>query len=144
MIKKTTLSCRAFTLIELLIVLVVITCFVGVLFPVGNLVQARARRLEVKTDALRFQSAFLSYYQQYEDFPTVCLKDRWFDLSSCFSSFIKTLVPFCSFTAEELNSEKTYPVFFFLCDQCNALDAKKQCNKPSKEIYGTKVLFYLP
>ena len=143
-----------FTLVELLVVLVVVGILMGVVLPVGSQLRKRAILLSEKTDALRFQTAFMDYFQQYHCFPASFPLDTWFDLSQYFRKFLKEFsgeqvtknnpdgIKFCEFTSQELLSSRIEPMFFFLCKNLNPLQAQKEL--PCKEeVLGTRVLFYI-
>ena len=57
---------RGFTLIELLIVLVIITSIMGLLFPLGNHLNKKSLQLSVQADVVRYQNAFLDYFEAFE------------------------------------------------------------------------------
>src|SRR2546428_12527942 len=60
---------RAFTLIELLIVIVIISILAGLLFPAFRGVQAQARRAQAKNDLTQIVTAVNAYYTEYGKYP---------------------------------------------------------------------------
>ncbi len=143
-----------FTVIELLVVLVVVSVLMGAVFPLGSQLRKKALLLSKKTDALRFQAAFMDYFQQYHHYPECFPIDSWFDLSLCFQKFIKEFsgnqstkdnpesIQFCTFTAQELATSKVESMHFFLCIDTTPLQASQVLDS-KKEIFGTRVLFYV-
>ena len=102
---------RGFTLIELLIVLLIITSIMGLLFPLGNHLNKKSLQLSVQADVVRYQNAFLDYFEAFDEYPKNFPVDAWFDLTQYFSSFVnffKNCSHFCRFTAQEIQ-EKQYP-----------------------------------
>ena len=147
-----------FTVVELLIVLTIIAIFSGILFPLGNQFKKQARILSIKTDALRYQTSFDDYYEEYHHYPNWCPLDQWFDLSLYFPKFIadfcgeKTAdnpeaVRFCEFNAQELKSQHGPSIQFFLPSTKNNANLVKTATAKApmgKKIYGIKVLFFIP
>lgn len=60
---------EAFTLIELLIVITIIIALLGMLFPVYNGVQDRARKVQAKNDLTQIVTAVNAYYTEYGKYP---------------------------------------------------------------------------
>jgi len=60
---------KAFTLIELLVVITIIIALLGMLFPVYNGVQDRARKVEAKNDLTQIVTAVNAYYTEYGKYP---------------------------------------------------------------------------
>ena len=153
------LVCRntGFTIVELLIVLTVMAVFSGILFPLGNQFKKQANILSIKTDALRYQTSFVDYYEEYHHYPRWCPLDQWFDLSLYFPKFIadfcgeKTAdnpeeARFCEFNAQELTSQHGPSIQFFLPSTKNNANSVKTAIAKApigKKIYGTKVLFFI-
>jgi len=61
----------AFTLIELLIVIIIITILVGFLFPAFRGVQNQAKRTQAKNDLTQIVTAVNAYYTEYGKYPLV-------------------------------------------------------------------------
>ena len=142
---------RGFTLIELLIVLSIVTSIMGLLFPLGNHLNKKSLQLSVQADVVRYQNAFLDYFEAFDTYPKGFPEDTWFDLTQYFSSFINFFNTklgnrshFCRFTAQEIQ-EKQYPhpvkLHFFLCKEKDVSDALK--GHPGKTIQGTQVLYVI-
>ncbi|MFQ6723664.1 MAG: prepilin-type N-terminal cleavage/methylation domain-containing protein [Opitutales bacterium] len=142
---------RGFTLIELLIVLLIITSIMGLLFPLGNHLTKKSLQLSVQADVVRYQNAFLDYFEAFDAYPEGFPEDAWFDLTQYFSSFVNFFTAktenrsnFCRFTAQEIQ-EKQYPhpvkLHFFLCKEKDVSDALK--GHPGKTIQGTQVLYVI-
>jgi len=142
---------RGFTLIELLIVLLIITSIMGLLFPLGNHLNKKSLQLSVQADIVRYQNAFLDYFEAFDTYPKDFPVDAWFDLTQYFSSFVNFFTAkmenrsqFCRFTAQEIQ-EKHYlhPVklHFFLCKEKDVSDALE--GHPGKTIQGTQVLYVI-
>jgi len=143
-----------FTLVELLVVLVVVGILMGAVLPLGSQLRKRAILLSKKTDALRFQAAFMDYFQQYHCFPSGFPLDTWFDLSQYFRKFLKEFsgdqvtknnpdgIKFCEFTSQELLSLKIESMYFFLCKNATPLQAQQELSR-KEEILGIRVLFYV-
>ena len=142
---------RGFTLIELLIALLIITSIMGLLFPLGNHLNKKSLQLSVQADAVRYQNAFLDYFEAFDIYPEGFPEDTWFDLTQCFSSFVdffntkkENRSHFCRFTAQEIQEKKyLHPVklHFFLCKEKGISDALKR--HPGKTILGTQVLYVI-
>jgi len=60
---------RAFTLVELLVVISIIVVLMGLLFPVAGSVMRSAKKTQAKNDALQIASAIKGYYTEYGRFP---------------------------------------------------------------------------
>lgn len=147
-----------FTVVELLIVLTVIAVFSGILFPIGNQFKKQAKILSIRTDALRYQSAFLDYYEEYHRYPDWCPLEQWFDISLYFSKFLDTFggkktednahgIIFCEFNAQELTSKNCSCIQFFLPNSGDIFYSVKtgiEEAQRGKKIYGTTVLFFIP
>ncbi len=61
----------AFTLMELLLVLVIIVILVGLAFPVFQGVLERAKKLQAKNDLTQIVTAVNAYYTEYGKYPLV-------------------------------------------------------------------------
>ena len=144
-------SKRAFTLIELLIVLLIVTSVMGLLFPLGGHLNKKSLQLSVQADVIRYQNAFLDYFETFDAYPKDFPEDTWFELTRDFSTFVnffntktENRSKFCRFTAQEIQ-EKKYPhpvkLHFFLCNEKDISDALK--NHPGKTIQGTQVLYVI-
>lgn len=145
---------KAFTLIELMIVLTVIAVLSGFSLHFAQQAKGQARLLSKKADALRYQEAFLSYFQTYQHFPSVFPVDCWFNLADKANSFIDILsgknktadnplgIDFGPFTPEELLTKNIPSISFFLRKNVPLQDAILPSFNIS-EVYGTEVLFYL-
>ena len=142
---------QGFTLVELLIVLLIITSIMGLLFPLGNHLNKKSVQLSVQADVVRYQNAFLDYFEAFEAYPKAFPVDSWFDLTQYFSSFVnffsvktENRSHFCRFTAQEIQ-EKQYPhpvkLHFFLCKEKDVADALE--GHPGKMIQGTQVLYVI-
>ncbi len=142
---------QGFTLIELLIVLLIITSVMGLLFPLGNHLNKKSLQISVQADVVRYQNAFLDYFEAFDAYPKGFPVDAWFDLTQCFSSFVdffntktENRSNFCRFTAQEIQ-EKQYPhsvkLYFFLCKEKDVSDALE--GHPGKTIHGTQVLYVI-
>ena len=143
-----------FTLVELLIVLAAIAVLSGFSFHLGQQAKNQAGTLSKKADGLRYQDAFLNYFQTHQKFPASFPVDRWFNLADKARLFVDILsgqiktpdnpegIAFGEFTAEELLDKNIPSIQFFLRKNVplkNAIAA----NFKASEIYGTDVLFYL-
>ena len=62
-------SRRAFTLVELLVVIAVLAILMGLLFPVISAVMERSRRLQARNDELQIISSINAYYTDYQKYP---------------------------------------------------------------------------
>ncbi len=143
------LTKQGFTFIELLIVLTIITSTMGLLFPLGNHLNKKSLHLSIQSDAIRYQNAFLNYFEAFEDYPEGFPVDQWFNLNDKFSQFInffkknpENYLNFCNFTAQEIKEEKYLQpakLYFFLCKDKDISDALGIF--PSKIIQGTQVLY---
>lgn len=144
-------SKQAFTLIELLIVLMIVTSTMGMLFPLGNHLSKKSLQLSVQADVVRYQNAFLDYFEAFDDYPKDFLVDTWFDLTQHFAKFvdffsakIENRSDFCRFTAQEIQ-DRQYPhpvkLHFFLCKEKYVSDALKDA--PGKSVQGTQVLYVI-
>lgn len=144
-------SNQAFTLIELLIVLVIITSTMGMLFPLGNHLSKKSLQLSVQADVVRYQNAFLDYFEAFDAYPKDFPIDTWFDLTQYFATFVdffsakvENRSDFCRFTAQEIQ-DKQYPhpvkLYFFLCKEKDIADALN--NAPGKSVQGTQVLYVI-
>jgi prepilin-type N-terminal cleavage/methylation domain len=143
-----------FTLVELLIVLTAIAVLSGFSFHLGQQAKEQAGTLSKKADGLRYQEAFLNYFQTYQKFPTAFPVDRWFNLADKASLFVDTLsgqmktadnpdgIAFGEFTAEELINKCIPSIRFFLRKNV-PLKSAIASNLKVSEVYGTDVLFYL-
>ena len=60
---------RAFTLIELLIVITIIIILMGLLFPVFNGVQNQAKKVQAKNDLIQIVTAVNAFYADYGVYP---------------------------------------------------------------------------
>ena len=142
---------RGFTLIELLIVLVIITSIMGLLFPLGNHLNKKSLQLSVQADVVRYQNAFLDYFEAFDTYPENFPTDTWFDLTQYFSSFVnffntktENRSKFCRFTAQEIQEKRySHPVklHFFLCREKDVSDALEEF--AGKTIQGTQVLYVI-
>ena len=63
-------SARAFTLIELLIVITIIVILMGLLFPAFRGVQDQAKRAQAKNDITQIVTAVNAFYTEYGRYPT--------------------------------------------------------------------------
>lgn len=68
--------CRAFTLIELLAVIVIIGILAGLGVGVGGLVSRRAKESRVKAELLKLETAIRSYKARFGFYPPDNLRDR--------------------------------------------------------------------
>ena len=66
---------QAFTLIELLIVIVIIAILAGLLFPAFRGVQAQAKRAQAKNDLTQIVTAVNAFYTEYGRYPTTATTD---------------------------------------------------------------------
>ena len=123
----------------------------GLLFPLGNHLTKKSLQLSVQADVVRYQNAFLDYFEAFDAYPEGFPEDAWFDLTQYFSSFVNFFTAktenrsnFCRFTAQEIQ-EKQYPhpvkLHFFLCKEKDVSDALK--GHPEKTIHGTQVLYVI-
>src|ERR1700719_3619030 len=60
---------RAFTLIELLIVITMIVILMGLLFPAFRGVQDQAKKIQAKNDLTQIVTAVNAYYTEYGKYP---------------------------------------------------------------------------
>jgi type II secretory pathway pseudopilin PulG len=60
---------KAFTLIELLVVITIIIALLGMLFPVYNGIQDRARKVQARNDLTQIVTAVNAYYTEYGKYP---------------------------------------------------------------------------
>jgi len=60
---------RAFTLIELLIVITMIAILAGLLFPAFTAIQNQAKRVQAKNDVTQIVTAVNGYYTEYGKYP---------------------------------------------------------------------------
>ncbi len=60
---------RAFTLIELLIVIIMIAILAGLLYPAINGAQNQAKKMQAKNDVTQIVSAVNAYYTEYGKYP---------------------------------------------------------------------------
>ena len=123
----------------------------GLLFPAGNHLTKKALQISVQADMVRYQNAFLDYFEAFDHYPQDFPVDTWFDLTQYFSLFVNVFMgkaekhsPFCCFTAQEIR-EKQYPhpvkLHLFLCKEKNVSDAL--AGHPGKTIQGTQVLYVI-
>lgn len=143
-----------FTLVELMIVLAGISVLAGFSFHLGQQAKNQANLLSKKADGLRYQEAFLNYFQTHQRFPSAFPTDRWFNLSDKATLFVDILsgqiktadnpngTAFGEFTAEEILTKKITDLKFFLRRNTSLQNAIASSFNPS-EVYGTDVIFYL-
>ena len=142
---------HGFTLIELLIVLLIIISIMGLMFPLGNHLTKKSLQVSIQADVIRYQNAFLDYFEAFDTYPKGFPVDTWFDLTQYFSLFVNFFTTktenrshFCHFTAQEIQ-EKQYPypvkLHFFLCNEKDVSDALNEY--PGKTIQGTHVLYVI-
>ena len=143
-----------FTLVELLIVLTVIAVLSGFSFHLGQQAKTQASLLSQKADGLRYQDAFLSYFQTHQHFPSAFPTDCWFNLADKANLFVDILsgqikttdnpecIVFGEFTAEELLNKSIPSIRFFLRKNV-PLTSAIGSNSKASEVYGTDVLFSL-
>ena len=62
---------RAFTLIELLIVIAIVVILMGLLFPAFRGVQDQAKKTQAKNDLVQIVTAVNAYYTEYGKYPVV-------------------------------------------------------------------------
>lgn len=62
---------RAFTVIELLVVITVIAILIALLFPAFNAVQDQAKRTQAKNDLTQIATAVNAFYTEYGKYPLV-------------------------------------------------------------------------
>ena len=60
----------AFTLVELLVVIVIVAVLIGVAFPVFQGVQNQARKAQAKNDLIQIVTAVNAFYTEYGRYPT--------------------------------------------------------------------------
>jgi prepilin-type N-terminal cleavage/methylation domain-containing protein len=65
---------RAFTLIELLIVITIIAILMGLLFPAFRSVQDQAKRAQAKNDETQIATAVTAYFTEYGKYPLIDVK----------------------------------------------------------------------
>ncbi len=75
---------RAFTLIELLIVIAIIGILMGLLFPAVNGVIETAKRTTAKNDAVQIANAIRAYETEYGSFPVTNATDTTLDVDGVF------------------------------------------------------------
>src|SRR5256885_5437199 len=69
---------RAFTLIELLIVIAIIAILAAILFPVFAQAREKARQATCQSNLKQIGSAFAMYVQDYDEcFPNTGVPDLW-------------------------------------------------------------------
>src|SRR5262249_41255137 len=61
---------NAFTLLELLVVIAIIAVLTGLLFPVGQSVLERAKKVQAKNDLTELVIATNAFYTEYGRYPT--------------------------------------------------------------------------
>jgi len=66
---------RAFTLIELLVVIAIIAILLGLVFPVFQGVQERAKKVQAKNDLTQIITAVNAFYTEYGRYPTSATTD---------------------------------------------------------------------
>ena len=69
----------AFTLIELLIVITIIAVLLGLLFPVFQGVQDRARKVQAKNDLAQIVTAVNAFYTDFGTYPSLFSPEMTFD-----------------------------------------------------------------
>lgn len=139
---------------ELLVVLVVMAFLAGALFPLGSVLKQRAHTLNRKADSLRYQAAFLAYFDAYGHFPACFPCDQWFNINAYRTLFITHFsgrtasnenpdaIEFCTFTASEWTTQALASVHIFLCHRSTPLEAARALPSGEK-VYGSRVLFYV-
>ncbi|HEY4284987.1 MAG TPA: prepilin-type N-terminal cleavage/methylation domain-containing protein [Chthoniobacterales bacterium] len=70
---------RAFTLIELLIVITIIAVLLGLLFPAFQGVQDRARKTQAKNDLAQIITAVNAFYTEFGTYPSLFAPEMTFD-----------------------------------------------------------------
>lgn len=78
--KKTTI--KAFTLVEMLIVIVIIGILIAALLPRMSAAQGRARDVARKTALSQLQSAIVTYQWDKWEWPQVSSAKNWMDIST--------------------------------------------------------------
>ena len=141
-------------LVEFMLILAAIAVLSGFSFHIGQQAKNQADLLSKKADGLRYQEAFLNYFQTYHRFPSAFPTDRWFNLADSAGLFIDILsgqnktaenpegVAFGEFTAEELLTKSIPDIRFFLRKN-TPLQSAIASNIKVSEVYGTDVIFYL-
>jgi type II secretory pathway pseudopilin PulG len=71
----------AFTLLELLVVIGMITILLGLVFPVFQEVQDRAKKVQAKNDLIQITTAVNAYYAEYGKYP-IATNDQPFSSSA--------------------------------------------------------------
>ena len=66
---------RAFTLLELLVVIAIIAILLGLVFPVFQGVQERAKKVQAKNDLTQIVTAVNAFYTEYGRYPTSATTD---------------------------------------------------------------------
>src|SRR5256714_9067289 len=59
----------AFTLVELLVVIVIVTILAGLAFPVFQSVQNQAKKTQAKNDIIQLVTAVNAFYTEYGKYP---------------------------------------------------------------------------
>src|SRR5438477_2768720 len=92
---------RAFTLIELLTIMVVIAILAGLLFPAFTTVMERARKTQAKNDLTQIVTAVNAFYTEYGKYPTSAT-----GTDSCYAwqVFNPTFAPFNAALFNELRA----------------------------------------
>jgi prepilin-type N-terminal cleavage/methylation domain-containing protein len=72
---STRLGQRAFTLLELLVVIAVIAVLAGLLFPAVQSVLERAKKVQAKNDLTQIVTAVNAFYTEYGRYPTNATSD---------------------------------------------------------------------
>ena len=71
-------SRSGFTLIELLVVIAIIAVLLGLVFPVFQGVQDRAKKVQAKNDLTQIVTAVNAFYTEYGRYPTTATSDVTF------------------------------------------------------------------
>ena len=66
---------KGFTLIELLVVIAIIAILLGLVFPVFQGVQDRAKKVQAKNDLTQVVTAMNAFYTEYGRYPTTATSD---------------------------------------------------------------------
>jgi prepilin-type N-terminal cleavage/methylation domain-containing protein len=136
---KMTRQRQAFTLLEVMIVLVIMVAFMGFVFPVGTHLKNRALTLKTQVQCLRYRQGLLDYKDHYGYFPPFLHKDQCIRLSNVREIFVATLmgkgvgytatdynpdkICFCEFDADELNENELPHIFLLLREQLSPSEA---------------------